>query len=58
MFDPATRVAVPIDLGAEGDQVYFLLFGTGIRGFTAGVTATVGGEEVRLAAYSDCAVLW
>lgn len=32
-FDPAQNrvVARPIDLGAEGDKVYLLMFGTGIR---------------------------
>jgi uncharacterized protein (TIGR03437 family) len=29
---PGTCVARPIDLGAAGDRVYLLLFGTGIRG--------------------------
>jgi uncharacterized protein (TIGR03437 family) len=37
---------VPIDLSPPGDQVFLLLFGTGIRGFTSTVTATVGGETV------------
>ena len=46
IFDPNTRTAVPIDLSPEGDQVFLLLFGTGIRGFTSEVTATVGGIEV------------
>jgi uncharacterized protein (TIGR03437 family) len=52
-FEPATRfdsatnrvVAVPIDLGAAGDQVFLLLFGTGLRqrSSLAAVTARVGG---------------
>ena len=46
IFDPNTLAAVPIDLSPEGDQVFLLLFGTGIRGFTSKVTATVGGVEV------------
>lgn len=35
----------PIDLGPEGDQVWLILFGTGIRGRSAlsNVTATIGG---------------
>ena len=45
-FDPDTRVSIPIDLGAEGDQVFLLLFGTGIRGFTSEVGSEVGGESV------------
>ena len=48
VFDPATGAATPIDLGPEGDQIFLLLFGTGIRGFQAGVTATVGGESVTV----------
>jgi uncharacterized protein (TIGR03437 family) len=40
--------ARPIDLGAEGDQVFLTLFGTGVRGRSslAGVTAQVGGVSV------------
>ena len=36
-FDPVQNriVARPIDLGVEGDQVFLLLFGTGIRGRNA-----------------------
>ena len=45
-FDRDTRVSIPIDLGAEGDQVFLLLFGTGFRGFTSEVRAGVGGESV------------
>jgi uncharacterized protein (TIGR03437 family) len=41
--------ANPIDLGEEGDQVYVLLFGTGVRGFTT-VSATVGRVPVPVAA--------
>ena len=46
IFDPNTLASVPIDLSPAGDQVFLLLFGTGIRGFTSAVTATVGGETV------------
>ena len=46
IFNPATGASVPIDLGPEGDQVFLLLFGTGVRGFTSQVTAIVGGESV------------
>ena len=46
-FDPMANrfVAAPIDLGAEGDQVYLILFGTGFRARSAlaGATAQVGG---------------
>lgn len=46
LFDPATFSPVPVDLGGEGDQVFLLLFGTGIRGLTGAATATVGGVSV------------
>ena len=41
-------VGVPLDLGAEGDQVFLTLFGTGIRGAggAESVQATIGGSEV------------
>ncbi len=46
-FDAAqnTFVARPIDLGPEGDQVFLILFGTGIRFRTSlsAVIATIGG---------------
>ena len=45
-FDQAQNsfVSLPIDLGPEGDQVFLILFGTGIRfGSPAGVTAKIGG---------------
>ena len=44
-------VASPIDLGPAGDQVYLLLYGTGIRGFgnVANLTVKVGGQAVALA---------
>jgi len=36
---------LPLDLGPEGDDVILLLFGTGIRGAGAVVTATIGGQR-------------
>lgn len=41
-------VPVPIDLGPESDQVFLILYGTGIRGRSAlsAVTATIGGVSV------------
>ena len=42
---PGSCTALPIDLGAESDQVVLLLFGTGIRGFRSAVTARIGGVE-------------
>ena len=50
-FDPVQDrfVSAPIDLGPESDQVFLILFGTGIRfrGSQA-VTATVGGETAEV----------
>lgn len=44
-------VGLPISLGAETDQVYLVLYGTGIRNVAAltSVTATVGGTAVPVA---------
>jgi uncharacterized protein (TIGR03437 family) len=48
-FDAAQKifVPIPIDLGPETDQVFLILFGTGIRGRTAlsAVTARIGGTD-------------
>ncbi len=48
--DPFFPGALPIRFGAEKDQVFLILFGTGIRGYTSQVTATVGGENVDVTA--------
>ena len=42
--------ALPLDLGSEGDQVFLVLFGTGIRGRSSlsALSATVGGEDVPM----------
>ena len=52
-FDLAQNkyVAVPIDLGPEGEQVFLSLFGTGIRGRSAdsAVTARIGGVDAPVA---------
>lgn len=47
LFDAQSQL-VALDLGAEGDEVYLLLFGTGIRNFSGQVTATVNGIPVRV----------
>lgn len=51
-FDPALNriVPIPIDLGPEGDQVFLLLFGTGVRNRSAlaGVTTRIGGEAANV----------
>lgn len=43
-------VAIPIDLGAEGEQVFFIGFGSGVRGRSAlsAVRATIGGVVATL----------
>ncbi len=57
-FEPVVRydsgqskfVAAPLDLGPETDQVFLILFGTGIRfrSSLAAVTATIGGAESQV----------
>ncbi|MGH9841739.1 MAG: beta-galactosidase [Blastocatellia bacterium] len=51
-FDPAQNkfVAVPIDLGPESDQVFLILFGTGLRFRSAlnGVSARIGGADSQV----------
>jgi uncharacterized protein (TIGR03437 family) len=51
-FDSATNryVSVPIDLGPEGEQVFLVLFGSGLRNRTtqAAVTARIGGENAEV----------
>jgi uncharacterized protein (TIGR03437 family) len=49
VFDLTTRAAVPLTLGAPGDQLYLLMYGTGMRAATGAVTATIGGESVAVA---------
>ena len=50
VFDPGLplgqRVPIPIDLGSAEVQVFVALFGTGMRGATGEVTATIGGQAV------------
>ncbi len=48
--EPVDLPNSPIDLGPETDQVYLILYGTGIRGHSgmSGVTATVGGEAAAV----------
>ena len=46
-FDPTLNrfVAIPLDPGNESDQLFLVLYGTGVRGRSslAAVSATVGG---------------
>ncbi len=48
LYDPATSLAVPVDLGRPGERVFLVLFGTGLRGVTRGATASVGGIVVSV----------
>ncbi|HWQ36596.1 MAG TPA: DUF1800 family protein [Blastocatellia bacterium] len=43
-------VAVPVDLGADSDQLFLILYGTGIRGRsdTTNVKATIGGISTEV----------
>jgi uncharacterized protein (TIGR03437 family) len=51
-FDPAQNkvVALPIDFGEEGEEVYLVLFGTGLRSrlALATVRATIGNEDIEI----------
>ena len=44
---------LPIDLGPEGDQIFLILAGTGIRGFQNPVTASVAGISVPVLGAQD-----
>ena len=44
------RDPVPVNMGNEDDQVYLILYGTGMRWYESGVTATVDGLDVGVAA--------
>ncbi|MFN0084368.1 MAG: hypothetical protein ACKVX9_03165 [Blastocatellia bacterium] len=50
--DPITgqMLPAPIDLGPAGDQVFLILYGTGIRGRSSlgAVSATIGGEPAEV----------
>ena len=51
-FDSAQNrfVAVPIDLGPDSDQVFLVLYGTGVRfrSSLAGVSARIGGADAQV----------
>ena len=42
---------VPIDLGPPGDEVFLVLFGTGLR-LAGSVRATIGGDEVSVSGFA------
>ncbi|MEO8099899.1 MAG: matrixin family metalloprotease [Acidobacteriota bacterium] len=48
--DRSPRENLPVDLGASGDQVYLIFYGTGLRGHINPVTATVGSLSVPVLA--------
>jgi uncharacterized protein (TIGR03437 family) len=45
---PGSCSTALIDLGPPGDQVYLLLFGTGVRGYSSNVSVSIGGQAVPL----------
>lgn len=47
-YQNGAPVAIPIDLGPSTDQVFLILFGTGIRFRSALPTATVGGTACQV----------
>ncbi len=51
VYDPVDFSLVPIDLGPPGDQVFLVLFGTGIR-LAENVQATIGGDEVPVFSFA------
>lgn len=56
-LEAGSQIAVPIDLGPEGDQVYLLLYGTGFRGILppASIGVTIGGANVPVLGYAAVA---
>lgn len=53
-FSAADFSLTPIDLGPEGDQIFVVLYGTGIRG-AGTVTATINGVEVPVSGFAAAA---
>jgi uncharacterized protein (TIGR03437 family) len=46
LFEPGSLDEVPVELGEEGEAVYLVLYGTGMRLWGDAVTATAGGIPV------------
>lgn len=42
-------VPSPVDLGASGDSVYLVLYGTGFRHYNAAPVCTIGGQQLAVA---------
>ncbi|MES1258606.1 MAG: hypothetical protein ABUS51_09250 [Acidobacteriota bacterium] len=49
IFDTATLEPIPIDLGGESDQVYLVIYGSGMRGKGQSIQATIGGTATPVA---------
>jgi uncharacterized protein (TIGR03437 family) len=49
IFDPTTLEPTPIDLGSDADSVFLMIYGTGMRGKTQTLKATIGGTPVPTA---------
>jgi uncharacterized protein (TIGR03437 family) len=49
-FDQASNrfVPEPINLGPESEQVYLVVYGSGLRGYSNAVTATLGGAPINV----------
>ncbi|HMZ21018.1 MAG TPA: hypothetical protein PLD20_24005, partial [Blastocatellia bacterium] len=49
-FDSASNriVAAPVNLGAEGEQVFLILFGTGLRHRHTTISASIGGQPAEV----------
>ena len=45
---PGTCTTLPVDLGTSEEQVFLLLFGTGIRGVSSEVKVTIAGQDVAI----------
>jgi len=48
LFDPNTLGAAPVDLGITSDAIYLSLYGTGFRGNSGQITATIGGWSLQV----------
>ena len=53
LYQAGNPQPLPIDLGPPGDQIFLLLAGTGIRGFTSAVTAAIEGISVPVLGAQD-----
>ena len=49
LYDLNTKQAVPLNLGLAGQTYYLEMYGTGLRGSTQTVSATIDGKDVAVA---------